>query len=88
MEFQGALRSFKDLEVDAPSPELAILVNEQTSDDADATTVFSRIPRRSVQRTMEEPVDDERTVVEAPALLNETLKMVRAHAPQSPGRKR
>jgi eukaryotic-like serine/threonine-protein kinase len=89
MECQGALRSFRDLEVDAPQRALPIVINEQTSDDSDATTVFSRIEMSAAGAPDQAPeedatpvytggatMDDERTVVEAPRFLQEELTAV------------
>ncbi|MFT3773808.1 MAG: serine/threonine-protein kinase [Minicystis sp.] len=99
LEFQNALRSYKELEDNAPRKALPILISEQTMDDSDATTVFHRIdmvmPSSGGHSGEDEstpiyapggsdPLDDERTVVETPAFLSETLTMVRP----DPGRKR
>ncbi len=87
LDFQSSLRSYKDLEVSAPRQRLPILLNEQTSDDVDATHVFSRADMmRAVtpEVALEEaptpiyspadlvPLDDERTtIVETPPFLAE-----------------
>lgn len=94
IEFQTALRASLDADVeDAPRKTLPLLVNEPTSDDTDATTIFSRAnmnmsapPRVSEPLAEEEQtpiyapadlVDDERTIVEAPAFLNEARSVLR-----------
>ena len=98
LEFQNALRSYRELDEGAPRKALPILISEQTMDDSDATTVFHRIelvPPSSGHGSEDEstpiyapssidPLDDDRTVVETPAFLTETLTMIR----QDPGRKR
>ncbi len=43
MDFQNALRSYRDLEVEPPPRPLPIVIDERTTDDSDATTVFSRV---------------------------------------------
>ncbi|APR83892.1 serine/threonine protein kinase [Minicystis rosea] len=95
LEFQSALRSYKELEDDAPRKTLPLLVSEQSMEDSDATTVFHRIDMLPASRSGEDEstpiyapsgvdLDDERTVVETPAFLTDTLTMVR----QDLGRKR
>jgi serine/threonine-protein kinase len=91
IDFQNALRSSLDPEEEASARlTLPLLVNEQTTDDTDATTVFSRVnlgyrpPAPSAeddQTPIYSPtgaVDDEHTVVEAPAFLNEALAALRS----------
>jgi eukaryotic-like serine/threonine-protein kinase len=93
LEFQGALRSYKELEQEAPSKPIPILVSE-TTDDGDATTVFHRVNMAYAAPSSEEeptPIygsgaeDDERTVVEAPAFLRE---MASTPSDPDPRRKR
>jgi serine/threonine protein kinase len=115
MEYQSALRSYRDLEVEPPARPLPIVINEQTTDDSDATTVFSRIevsaagapgqpfeedatPIYTSGARVTTPVpprgatiDDERTVVDPPAFLTESVNEVRregAAGSETRGRKR
>ena len=101
LEFQSALRGYKDRELDVVPRSVPILFTDH-GEDTDATTVFHRIdaqvqvlsqaaPEEELTPICgpggEEPVDDERTVVETPAFLNEMLTAIRAQG-QDPGRKR
>jgi serine/threonine protein kinase len=43
LEFQNALRAYRELEEEAPRKMMPIFVNEPTTDDVDATHVFSRL---------------------------------------------
>jgi serine/threonine-protein kinase len=43
IDFQRALRNYKDLEGSAPKQVIPILINEQSTDEDDGTHVFSRI---------------------------------------------
>jgi serine/threonine-protein kinase len=95
LDFQNALRNYRDLEEEAPRSPLPILVSEHTSDDGDATTVFHRLPLPPPAPPSEEELtpiypDDERTVVETPSFLddlavrgiNETVVMPRPGGPR------
>jgi serine/threonine-protein kinase len=92
IELQSALRSALEEEEPAPRTTLPLLINEQTTDDTDATTVFSRVAFGRPPMPSEEDatpiysptdlIDDERTVVETPAFLNEAIAALRA-----PGKK-
>lgn len=101
LEFQSALRGYKDREFDVVPRSVPILFTEH-GEDTDATTVFHRVDARVQVLSQaapeeeltpicgpggDEPVDDERTVVETPAFLNEMLTAIRAHE-QDPRRKR
>lgn len=80
VEFQNALRAYKD-EDQAPRIPMPILLSEQTFDDSDETTVFQRVKLEQVinQTSVEEdatpiyapPGDDDRTVVDTPSFLVE-----------------
>lgn len=99
LEFQSALRGYKDRELDVVPRAIPILFTDH-GDDTDATTVFHRIDARAqvlpqpapeeeltpIGAPGDDPVDDEHTVVEAPSFLNETLTVIRAHE-QDPRRK-
>lgn len=99
LEFQNALRSYKELENEAPRMPLPILISEQTCDDSDATTVFQRINMMQFvggQAPQEEeatpiytatgdPADDEHTVVDTPSFLTEATPVMHG---DEPGRKR
>jgi len=70
LEFQNALRSYKDLEAGAPRRMVPIVVNEHSSDDGgDSTHVFSRFDvALAVELAVEakEPAEDERTTLITP----------------------
>jgi serine/threonine-protein kinase len=89
LDFQNALRSFKD-DVDSPPRSVPLLISEQTTDDVDATAVFSRIEMSGDEA--ETPVyskadvlpssgdhvgsafiDDERTAVDPPGYYSEIV---------------
>jgi serine/threonine-protein kinase len=55
IELQGALRSYKDLEQEAPPQVIPFLVNENTSDDSDGTHVFSRLDVRALAKASQAP---------------------------------
>jgi serine/threonine-protein kinase len=97
LEFQNALRSYKDLESDSTRKVIPVVIHEQTTDDSDATTVFSRldvaaslfdaIPPSEEETPIypgNEGVDDERTLVETPSFLTEMGNTPRR---EQPGRK-
>lgn len=105
MEFQGALRSLKS-KPEAQTKPLPLLINEQTSEDPDATAVFSRIDVAALRGVPALPdeadtptpvypspfdvpsdLDDEHTVVEPPAFLNDTITTVRRDLPIPPRKK-
>jgi serine/threonine-protein kinase len=103
MDFQNALRTYKDEE--PPPKPLPLVINEQTTDDGDSTFVFSRIDMLRVssdlppadQAVEEEtpvyapsrdtPVDEDRTVIDAPKFLSDDVTLVRQDDGGS-GRKR
>jgi serine/threonine-protein kinase len=95
LDFQNALRNYRDLEEEAPRSPLPVLLSEHTSDDGDATTVFHRLPFPPPASPSDEELtpiypDDERTVVETPSFLddlarrgiNETVVMPRPGGPR------
>ena len=99
IDFQNALRTSQGSdEPDASRNTLPLVFAEQTSDDTDATTIFSRVrmntgrPDSAAEEdqtplyTPPDLVDDERTVVEPPAFLNEARSILRGRDP-TPGRK-
>ena len=43
IEFQNALRSYKDLEEESPVKLVPIVLNEPTDDDSDGVVVFKRV---------------------------------------------
>jgi serine/threonine-protein kinase len=88
LEFQNALRSYKELD-EGPKKVTPLFFSETTNDDSDATTIFHRIqmdtggapPSSEAPTPIYEAGDDERTVVEPPKFLNEALAAVKRQTP-------
>jgi serine/threonine-protein kinase len=88
LEFQNALRSYRDLPEEAPPKVIPIVVNERTS-DVDGTHVFTRLDLCTVDPVSEDEeatpvygrketssIEDECTLVDPPRFLEETVTQV------------
>jgi serine/threonine-protein kinase len=96
MEFQNALRSYKDWEQEAPRRPIPILVNEQTNDDSDATHVFSRIDMSRAAEASDDAetpiydpgddpgIEDELTTVDPPGYYSQFTMGGPERSPQTP----